>query len=378
MSLPRYQVLLIDINTGSTLAVFDSVAFWDLKYSRTLNGIGRIAMTMPGINQYRSLFQLDNILEVYRTDPTSTISALVLEETYLIRVIHRFREENDERFVVGGVSLNQLLTRRLIDPADDPGQAGGYSTKAGAADTVIHDYCIQQIGQNASAARQMPGLTINPVIGSGLSVGGRYRFENLFDCVKDLAHRGFTDFQIRRTSGKSFEMNIGTIGSNKTKSVNYPWNSWVGLNPDRGNLQRPSYQFDRTDEKNYVYELGQGQGANRTFLVLPGDSITDSPLNRCEFTEDARHVEKVDSVSLLTAARISLWNHYPKIEFTFEPTGLEPGNIYRQDWDIGDVITATWDEYNEDLRMTGIEITVSGSAGETIQVQTSMYQAAGT
>lgn len=378
MSLPSYQVLLIDCNTGQTLAVFDSIAFYDLRYSRKLNDVGRLAMTLPGNNPYRSLFALDNLIEVYRTDPNSSIGALIKEDTYLIRLQHRFRDETDEWFAVGGVSLNDLINRRIIYFGDDPAQAGGYSTKSGAADTVIRAYCNEQMGPAASALRQTPNLTIAPVAGTGTPVGGRYRFENLLDMIKDLAHRGGTDFIIERTGANLFQLTIAPIGADKTESTNYPWNSWVGLTPPRGNLQKPSYKLDRTEEKNFVYALGQGQGANRTFVSLGGDTVTDSPLNRHEFTYDVRNIEKADTTGLLTGARVAIFDNLPQTEFTFEPTGIAPGNTYRKDWDVGDVITAFWDEFTENLRITEVEISVSGGSGETVNVTTEVYTQPGT
>lgn len=375
MALPSYQVMLISCVDGTTQAVFDGLAFYDLRYSRVLNGIGRIAMTIPGNNRYRALFGLDYFLEVYRTDPTSPIGALIKEETYLVRLTHRFRENNDERFVVGGVSLNHLMKRRIVDPADDPLATGGYSTKAGAADTVIRGYCLEQMGASASALRQIPGLSVAVVAGTGLPVGARLRFENLFEQMQDLAFRGNTDFIITRTGTNLMTLTIAPIGADKTQSTNYPWNSWVGFDPKRGNMQRPSFSIDRSDELNFVYALGQGQGAQRTLLMLQGNTVPDSPYNRIEFTNDVRNIDKADPTGMLTGARVALYDNLPKYDFNFEPIGIEPGGVYRQDWDIGDRVTATWDAYSQNLRFTEVEIGVSGQSGESIKVTSLKYDA---
>lgn len=373
MTLARYQVLLMDCNTGAIKAVFDGSSFWELRYSRVLNGVGRIAMTIPGNNQYRALFALDDFVEVYRTDPASTVGALIKEDTYLVRLTHRFREENDERFVIGGVSLNHLIQRRIVDPTTGAGGAGGYSTKAGAADTVIRDYCIEQMGASADPLRQFPNLTFSPVGGTGFPVGARLRFENLLEQMQQLAVRGNTDFIITRSTANNLVLTVAAIGTNKTKTANYPFAPWVGLNPPRGNLQRPSFQIDRTEEENFVYALGEGQGINRTLLMMGGDTVDDSPYNRIEFIGDSRNVDKNDPTSLLTSARVALQGGLPKFDFSFEPTGLEPGNVYRLDWDVGDRITAYWDEYSQDVRMTEVEINVSGDAGETIKTTSVRY-----
>lgn len=366
----KYQVILSSCTTGQALAVFDSEAFYELRYSRALDDIGKLVLTLPGNNQYRPLFTLDSFIDVYRTDPSSPINALILEDTYLVRLAHRYRQDTDERFVVGGVSLNHLIKRRIIDPADDPAASGGYSTKAGAADTLIRAWCNEQMGPGASAARQTAGLTLSTVPGSGLGVGGRYRFENLLVSMQDLAHRGNTDFLITRTGGVNLLLAVGVIGSDKTKSSNYPFNAWVGLTPTRGNLLQPSYQLDRTQELNFVYALGPGQGANRQLIKQAGTTVTDSPFNRIEFTSDGRQIDATNT--LQTAANAALWDNLPKLEFTYQPTGLEPGNIYRLDWDMGDKITAFWDEFTQDLRVMNVDITVN-EQGEIIKPTVGPY-----
>lgn len=364
MSLPSYQITVIDPLTGDVAAVFDPASFRDLRYSRVLNDIGLLALTIPADNPYRSVFTLDSLVEVYRTSPETGL--LVKEETYLTRLTHRFREDNAEWFIVGGMSLNHFLARRLVDPDDDPLVAGGYSTKSGAADTVIRSYCREQIGDLASTDRSITQLTIPPVGGTGQNVGARLRHENLLEAIQDLSKKGEVDFIIERTTGRSFEMTIGVIGSDKTYTTNYPLLPSVVLSPDRGNLSSPSLMIDRKKETNFVYALGQGQGSDRYVVKLAGDGTADSPWNRLEFTTDARNIQKGDSLSVYTQAVAALREHQAKIEFTFEPTGMEPGNIYRLDWDMGDLITTVWGDDNLDLRITSVEVEIS-ETGETIR-----------
>lgn len=370
MTLPSYQIQLIDPATGLTTIVFEGAAVDNMKYSRTLNGIGVIAITFPGISPVRPLCNLDTMIEVSRTSPIT--GQLQLEETYLARYFHRFRTGDTESFVVGGVSLNHLISRRLVNPIDDPAQAGGFSTKAGAADTIIRQYCLEQMGPSASVRRQFPGLTIPPVIGTGFPVGARLRFDNLLTAIQDLAVRGNTDFQIVRGSGANLILNVGVIGANKTKTINYPWNQFVQLDPRRGNMQDPSYQVDRRDEQTYVYCQSQGQGENRTTLELQGDSALDSPFNLIEFTYDARNTQTNDVTGLLTQARVGLQEKLPQIEFVFTPLAVAPGSTYRLDWDVGDRITATWDNITQDLRVVGVEITISDQ-GESIKTNMVRY-----
>lgn len=363
MTLPSYQLTVRDPYDGSVRIVLDGTAFDDCRYSRILNDVGIFAMTLPSAPDWPSIFTVDALIEVERTSPVT--GRLQVEETYLTRLLHRYREGDQERYVVGGFSLNHLLARRIVDPDDDPLGAGGFSTKAGPADDVLHDYAEQQCGPSASTLRRFPNFSVAPSSSFGTAVGRRARHELLLELFKDIANQSNVDFITTRLTGNTLRLTIAPIGTDRSRGRNYPFAPFVELNPIRGNLSDPSLMFDRKKEMNYVYGLGQGPGENRIVAKLEGDGIYDSPFNRCEFTADIRQAERGDSSTLLTGARAALYEKQAYKQFTFKPTGAEPGNIYRLDWDIGDIVTCVWDDEMIDLRVREVEISLD-SSGETI------------
>jgi hypothetical protein len=363
MPLADYQLTVRSASDGAVQTVLDGSAFDDCRYSRSLNDVGVFAMTLPSDPDWPSIFTLDALIDIERT--SSITGLLQVEETYLTRLLHRYREGDQERFVVGGLSLNHLLARRLVDPADDPLAAGGYSTKAGAADTILIEYANEQCGANASAERQFPNLSVQPTLNIGTPAGRRLRYENLLEVFQDVANQSNVDFLITRPIDNFLRLTVQPIGTNKTRSRNYPFTAFVELNPVRGNLSDPSLLSDRKKEQNFVYALGQGPGENRILQKLQGEGIHDSPYNRIEFTADVRMAERGDSQTVLTGARAALYEKQAQKVFTFKPTGAEPGNEYRVDWDIGDALTCSWDDEMIDLRVREVEISLD-SSGETI------------
>jgi hypothetical protein len=368
MPLPDYQLSIIDPTTGQVITVYDGVALYELRYNRPLNDIGAMALTLPvegNALRLRSIFSLDALIEVARTSPLT--GQLQVEDTFLTRLTHRFREGDEERFVVGGLSLNHLLARRVIDPDDDPLAAGGYSTKAGPADDVMRSYAREQAGDLASADRAFPNFSVGPVGSIGTGVGKRARYENLFELFQELSRSSNMDFIVTRVTSNTLRLTIAPIGTDKSQSPNYPFAPFFMLNPDRGNLANPSLLIDRKKEGNFCYALGQGQGEFRIVAKVTGLGLGDSPYNRLEFTQDVRLAERGQSQQLLTGARDALKERQPQREFTFEPSGQQPGNIYRQDFDVGDLLTASWDDESLDLRVRDVELDISES-GENISV----------
>lgn len=366
MSLPDYQITVIDPATGQTITVYDGSALYEMRYNRPLNDIGALAITLPvqgNALRLRSIFSLDALIEVARTSPVT--GQLQVEDTFLARLTHRFREGDEERFVVGALSLNHLLARRVIDPDDDPLAAGGYSTKAGPADVVMRAYAREQCGDLASADRQFSNFSVGPVGSIGSGVGRRARYENLFETFQDLSSSSGMDFIVTRLTSNVLRLTIAPIGSDKSVSSNYPFVPFVMLNPDRGNLANPSLLIDRKKEGNLCYALGQGQGEFRIVQKVTGLGLGDSPYNRLEFTQDVRLAERGQAQQLISGALEALKERQPVREFAFETTGSKPGNVYRMDWDVGDLVTATWDDASLDLRIRDVEIDIS-SNGENI------------
>lgn len=366
MPLPDYSVKVVHPSSGALLAVFDGPSMYSLRYNRVLNGIGAVVLELPALAELPSLFPLDAFIEVERTHPVT--GTLTRDETYFARLTHRFREGDEERFIAGGLSLNHLIARRIIDPDDDPAAASGFSTKAGAADAVLEAYAREQMGDLASAARRFPNLTISIATGAGRSVGARERLSSLLEVFQTLAKRGEVDFVIERVTGTALRLTIATIGADKTKTRNYPTQTFVMFNPLRGNLSNPSIEIDRREEGTFVYALGQGQGEARKVLKVAGDGVSDSPYNRIEFVADSRNIERADALGLLTFARSALLERAPKREFAFTAGGQEPGATYHLDWELGDKITAAWDGEELDLRITEVELAIS-EAGEAISVK---------
>lgn len=369
MALADYQVEIRSPATGAVTQIYDGTVFYELRYSRVLNDIGAMVLSMSASDDLPALFPLDALIDIKRTDPATGV--LVLEETYFARMTHRFQENNEERFLVGGLSLNHLIARRCVLPADDPLQAGGYSTKSGAADSVLREYALEQMGANASTARQFTNLSVPPVANVGMSVGRRLRFENLFTVFQDIAEQSMMDFQVVRTTGNNLELQIGRIGSDKTQTSNYPTLPFVLLDPLRGNMADPSLLLDRRKEGNFLYAMAQGAGENRLVWPVQGDGILDSPWNRIEFAEDVRTTARGFGIELLTEARKLLKDREQVKEFSFQLSGDQPGNIYRLDWDVGDSITAQWGDVSQDLRIRSVEIQ-AGEGGESLTVETEL------
>lgn len=254
MPLADYQLTVRNPADGTVRIVLDGTAFDDCRYSRALNDVGVFAMTLPSDPDWPAIFTVDALIDVERTSPLT--GYLQTEETYLARLSHRFREGDQERYVVGGLSLNHLLARRVVDPDDDPAAAGGFSTKAGPADDILHDYADEQCANPINSLRAFPNFSVAASTSVGAAAGRRLRYELLLEVFQDVANQSNVDFIITRLIDNVLRLTIAPIGADRTRTRNYPFAPFVELTPQRGNLGEPSLLFDRKREQNYVYALG--------------------------------------------------------------------------------------------------------------------------
>ena len=346
---------------GGRAALLDTTALAALRYERRLNAIAPAQFTLPLDDPRAALFQKHTLFEVVRyPDPATT----QVEGTFMTTFRRRFADDDGRTWlIVSGVSLEFLLAQRHIDPRNDPLMAGGYSTKSDAVDTVMADLVYEQAGPGASAhgsspSQQVPYLTVQTPAGVGDTVPVRLGWENLLAVLKDLAEGDRMDFRIARTSAVNLVFYAAAVGSDRTKTTNYPGSPFVMLRPELGTLRRPELVEDWRDERTVVHLLGKGAGDSRDFIGSMADAVTETLYSYASVVHDIRQVES--GAEVLEQGYAALAKHRAKKTFTFEIT-----HGYREVWDVGDAVTVAWGDSQDDMRINAVTVDVSGD-GETI------------
>lgn len=371
MTSPRaaYQLVVYD-TTGRQRDVLDMRRVENLQYSRVLNDVGRISFALgnPLDPILAVLSQTDTLVDVYRrNNPRENFQR---EGTYFIRYYNRFLDEiGNEHALFAGVSLEHLLSRRRIVADNDP--LSGFSnatTKQGLADVVMASFVTDQCIAPASyLSFAFSGLSVSPTVGQGGLVFERVEGiseETLLEVLQRLAIPSGMDFRIVRGTGASFVFEANFIGTNRTVSNNYPSSPFLMFDPRRGNLYEPNFSIDRREERTFVFVLGQGPEYDRTVVPYTTADAADSPWNLIVTTANNNQAETVDEI-IATGTQV-LQEEGKQSEFTFQIDT----STYNQDWFLGDRVTASWDEIQQDVRITSVEITLEDNQ-ELIRVETS-------
>lgn len=361
-----YNIIFINPYSGEVIDQLPPDMFIAVDYTITLNDIGSITLTLDESNRIAPYaYMTDMIIEVWRNRE--------LEQTYLLRSTDREERQGKNTYVIGGKSLEDLLKRRLIDPDDDPLEAGGYSTKSGSADEVMVQYVQEQCVNPASnPSRAFPFFTVGSTIGNfDNTFQRRYQSDNLFDVLRSITEEIAIDFQVVRITGLTFQFQATRIGEDKTLGANYPSGYYILFDPEQGNMINPHLMINANAEITHAYLAGDGIEEDRIYIQLPSGASAVSPYNRIEKVYDVRLDESLDQI--LAQGNAQLFADRRNISLEFDPL-LTGSLVYEQDWDLGDRVTGRWGAIQFDYRIDQIKVSLDGSNGEVIKPRLRILQ----
>lgn len=364
-----YSVEFIHPKTGETVAVLDSQRWRTLHYVRELNGIGEYSLTFDATDTLAQYANTKDLIAEIRRRPIRS-SAWVVEDTFLTRLFDDFQDENDINIMIfGGFNLNHFLARHVVRPEDDPNQTPN-SIKGGTADSVMQSLVDEQFVNPftaAGAARIIPGLSVAPINNVGDFVFQELNNDNILEVLKGWAVKGRVDFQIRRDIGLNYIFYAENIGNVRTVAAGLAQADFVLFDPKRGNMQQPRLTRDSRQEKTVAFVMGQGPEEDREVLRVLGDTWLDSPYNWIEGVTDSRSTEIGVFEGLQTAGLDYLRENQEVVTFDFEPDLQATGGIYKEDWDLGDTVSASYKGNDFTFRINAVTINIDAN-GESIDI----------
>lgn len=335
----RWEIWLSD-QTGSRIRLLDETS--GFACTKIRNGIGACTILLPPI--YDNLFSLDNILEFWH-QPTG--GNLRLFNAYFVR---RWKFEDkaggSEYTKLWGQDANYLLSGRIV--AYDAGSAQADMTDE--YDDMMKAIVTDALGADAGTGRILTsvggGVTVAGDLSAAPSATKAFAWDNVLEALNDIAQASrqagtplFFDMVPVYTSAGilswQFQTFVNQRGADRgTTSDNpaYFGRAW-------GNLNSCYYEIDRTDELNYVYGRGQGEGGAR----LVGDASDStrygaSIWNRREGYCNAAAGGGGDSADTTSSAAEARLERYRPVLSAGGELLDTPQSRYGVDWDFGDTV----------------------------------------
>lgn len=339
---------------GERLGIADD--FIRLSYTLTQNTPGALTLVVPASSTaiLNGITRLDTRLYVWRD------SRLEGETCWFVRSARYFTDSDGRRFFeVSAVSALELLTRRIVPFADGTSQA----TKTNYADNMIKAVVRENLGSSAATARQVSGLDVQSDHSFGPTLTQSFGYMHVLRVCQDIANATkdsaasdeWTYFDIVVTSWEhgtlEFRTYVGSRGSNHGHNSEQP----IVFSDGAGTLVEAEREYDHHDEITYAYGRRQGDDYG-TFDGDGGDEtrLASSSLNRRETFVDVPSGFTTITVDELMPA---LAEGRPRLRFRANIQDL-PGLRYGLQWNMGDIVSATFGGITNDYRIDSVTISV--------------------
>lgn len=299
----------------------------------------------------------DWYIRIFRLDPITQIKSIVYSGLH-ITLVDQARTSGDLIFNLYGSGYTHLLTRRVVIPPY------GYenSDKVGDAETVLKSYVSDCMVSPIDMLRVFDGVTIELDSGEGEYVERSVRYINLLTVCENIADAGNIDFGlIEGEEVGDVLVRARSVWGKDRREGNPAGNQETVFSFLRGNMNIPIYTNNASDEKNYIYIGGPGQGIARQIKTV--SSPTTKRWERKEAFIEGRQQET--DAALLAAGNAYLQTKKLAETLSFDIIKMT-GTRWLVDWELGDLITARYFDKAFDKKIVEVSVVVTGESSASV------------
>lgn len=353
-----YEIWLSD-SFGNRLT--QAVDFEYAEFALVANNYAAFSVRFPGQFDKKYL-RKDNIVECWRNNRLVTAGFM-----------RTFRTQTDangrKTRTSGGYDGNYLLTSRIV--AYYAGSA--QSSKSGFSDDIMKEIVRENIGSSSTDTtrdRTSSGFYVTANASAAQTITRAFAYDNVLKTMQSLAENSRqlgTDLYFGVTP---VVLASGGLGWRFYTAINQPGadrrvgvvDNAVVFSDQRGQIDRPDYEEDYTDEATWALAAGQGEGIDRATESASADGINFTPWSRREVIAEARMDSSTDALLDKARERINSARGVRRFTGTLLDT---PYSRYDIDWGFGDRITVDYDDKQFDAIVKSVHIKVD-KGGETI------------
>lgn len=372
----RYRLRTSD---GESLREIENVV--RVEWTRVLNDVGWFEMIVPA-DYPRELLDVDRLVEFWREVPEAGINQLTM--VGFLRKWEWFeRSDGQELLRLSGPDQIDLCARAPIgyvagsseaektEPADDmlksimdeaKGAGAGLNAEGRFRGYPTANFSIMDDqGLGPTLTRSFQWRDVLPVLQEISEASRNLGTALFFDCVPGndpatFEFQTFTEFR-----GKDHSLLTGDPP--------------VIFSKEAGNLVSPSLAEDWTEEWNYVYGGGQGEGAARLIDTENDlDRIVRSIWNRREVFQDAREEDTALGVASKAFERMEASR--PRLIFNARLLST-PSTRFGVEWDFGDLVTAKYKGRDFDGLVRLVTFSVDRNGVEDLRAKLEVVRATG-
>ncbi len=357
-----YSIYLDDA-FGNRIA--DASNFLTLEYSRVVNAVSTLKLTLPGDFNTQFLINPDGRIEVWR----KLDSGREYLETNVIWLIKKI----DQKVDASGLQTIVVEADTPLCVLREPGRFVNYAAgtdgalfPAAPADDNIKAVAARNIGVNATGARNISAyISIEANLGLGANVPKSFAWR---DCLKVMQE--FADASATLGTYVAFDIVADTPTTlafrtfTQQRGIDHRFPGGVNpvlISPEMGNLGETLLSVDYRNEITYVLAGGKGEGSARLTASAQDDTrIGVSPFGLREYFKDATQYDTTTGLSSEAGAIL----RSGRAKTIFQGRLIDtPDSRYGVHWQWGDYVTAQAFGQLIDCRIDAVSVSVKPGSG---------------
>ena len=264
--------------------------------------------------------------------PATRENVELLAEGRIIRRTDRVEAAIIEGVEVDGEDLG--ITGRMLSSLLERAILSKRYTLRGPTERVM----LALIPEGARVVPELAAARESGVGGGSVEMQATYK--NLLTVEERLANASGLGFRVRFEPGvMTFEVYAGT-----DRSVQQRDRPVVIFSDEFGNLAAPRYIKTSAGYKNRAYVAGEGEGTDRTVVVVDlsaGEEVRELYVDARDLQRE-EGVAEADYKAMLYQRGLEKLAECEKVEY-FESGGEDVENFaYMVDWDLGDIVTVQY------------------------------------
>jgi len=335
---------LIVLNTDfEKIGVIDD--FTSLIWHRKHYTSGVFKLKLPATSENLELIKEQRIIHKPDDDEAGIVDSYYLKRD----------ADGKENIEASGYFLTGILARRII-----PKQTTMNLSYRDAMHSLVKNNCVNTTENRVIPGLQMPVLDADTAEKTRLQVTGK----NLLSYIGKVAQVAEIGFKIlfKRTY-MEFHTYKGVDRSKKQIQ-----NPWVIFSQEYDNLESSEYTYNEVSKVTAAYVAGEGEGADRTVIEVDNG---ETGLERYETYVDARSGREegmTDAEYLELLAESGLEVITPAAENFSGTVADSETAVYKQDFDLGDIVTVIDNRWNKEIsaRITEVEEVDDGNGSRIV------------
>lgn len=343
----------------------ETPAFHNVTAVKSENTIGNISLTYPLQGESFDSYKRNQIIEVEENWQGS--KSYLNNTVYFLRN-YAFRSSKGKKIVhLFAYDALWLLTTRIVAYYAGSDQASKY----GAADDMLKEVIHENLGYLAGEDRRIPDLLVDADLTQNATLQDGFSRKMVYDVCRDIAKSShemnsplYFDIERRATTELIFKTYKGQRGENHGEFSG----DIRTVSEEEGTLEDYELAYRSSDEANYIYVGGGGEGENRYVYERDNeDRIAEGyPYNRIEKFIDGRNMTYF--AEMIRASFQALEEGKPKkvLTGTLIPT---PAMQYNTDFGFGDIVNAKAFGHSVDVHISTVTTTIDEDNKQTHDIR---------